>query len=738
MLLSFPLQDYRPTRNAAIADSINAEPAASSGRGRGRGDRSPSPTAGDSATDAGTSSPPLSIADVDDLLIDPLKAALSDRNLATTGDINSMRNRLRAFLAGGDGGRSRRGGQRGGRSSTDSTAPASRRRRSASGQPPSRGSTRSSRRSPGDDAPTSAVARTHRPSQPSRADRAARRSRSAGGEEADDASDADDAGVEHVGPFGSKVGIAPFDNLDEPNSRLHHSAKPTHKMYFCCVSECTQRSASGTTNFMCKRHFNRYIANGGRKGDIKVPPKQGSLLLYADRRCLLSGPAPHPLEESDGEDEDEDDVGPSGEDAIDFSYTDSKMTRGRQLEEKLDNYLNNKKKQHTNTCGRLRKGNSSESRIGGEGRRATAEEDLSPDVIQLWTANSTSSPANEMITETYPQGISGIGRGDLDSSSGRVEFSFVHRPVNGSKAWHDRDVKLVPIGFFGEGYLCRVLIGGVPHAMDVVIGVYPTAAKARVADGLFRATLIELLDEGWHALSVINQKVVSALDGKSLFVAHLFEHNYLLKSHLTFNASSLTCTLSVVNARHPQGLRVSRRQQKLARDIAAMKEPTEISGTPVCKQAFHFVPATTLGNEVYYRKETRPILGPLAAFSDPIILDFACLHDHFNAYLSITLPEKGSWKSWQSGDAGIDCYFHDQSGALMIELCEETNRIIVDRMGTSPSNAYIMNESVIIDGLLDELDTIARDEEIATEDRLLVLKEPGDAIDAAREGLAFL
>ena len=101
-------------------------------------------------------------------------------------------------------------------------------------------------------------------------------------------------------------------------------------------------------------------------------------------------------------------------------------------------------------------------------------------------------------------------------------------------------------------------------------------------------------------------------------------------------------------------------------------------------------------------------------------------------------PEKGSWQSWQAGDAGIDCYFHDQSGALMIELCEESNRIIVDRMGTSPSNAYIMNESVIIDGLLDELDTIANDDEIAMEDRLLVLKEPGDAIDAARESLAFL
>jgi hypothetical protein len=100
-------------------------------------------------------------------------------------------------------------------------------------------------------------------------------------------------------------------------------------------------------------------------------------------------------------------------------------------------------------------------------------------------------------------------------------------------------------------------------------------------------------------------------------------------------------------------------------------------------------------------------------------------------------PDKGSWQSWQSGDAGIDVYFHDQTGALLIELCEETNRIVVDRMGTSPSNAYMMQESVIIDGLLDELDAIANDEEIPLQDRLIVLKDPGDAIDAARESLAF-
>ena len=100
-------------------------------------------------------------------------------------------------------------------------------------------------------------------------------------------------------------------------------------------------------------------------------------------------------------------------------------------------------------------------------------------------------------------------------------------------------------------------------------------------------------------------------------------------------------------------------------------------------------------------------------------------------------PERGSWQAVQSGDSGIDVYYRDQTGALLIELCEETNRILVDRLGTEPSNAYLMQESVIIDGLLDELDTISQDDEIPVQDRLIILKEPGDAIDKVREGLAF-
>lgn len=142
---------------------------------------------------------------------------------------------------------------------------------------------------------------------------------------------------------------------------------------------------------------------------------------------------------------------------------------------------------------------------------------------------------------------------------------------------------------------------------------------------------------------------------------------------------------------------------------------------------------TTSGEEQQYLGNTRILTIPVESLKVGGLRLYMSL---FFMGMSNT-PDKGSWQSWQSGDAGIDVYFHDQTGALLIELCEETNRILVDRMGTSPSNAYMMQESVIIDGLLDELDTIANDEEIPLEDRLIVLKDPGDAIDAARESLAF-
>ena len=69
-----------------------------------RSDRRGGGTAAMATATSTTSSADLSIGDVDHLLIDRLKAALAERNLATYGDIHAMRNRLRRFIERQDGG----------------------------------------------------------------------------------------------------------------------------------------------------------------------------------------------------------------------------------------------------------------------------------------------------------------------------------------------------------------------------------------------------------------------------------------------------------------------------------------------------------------------------------------------------------------------------------------------------------------------------------------------------------
>eukprot|EP00566_Odontella_aurita_P022229 CAMPEP_0113533296 /NCGR_PEP_ID=MMETSP0015_2-20120614/4522_1 /TAXON_ID=2838 /ORGANISM="Odontella" /LENGTH=233 /DNA_ID=CAMNT_0000432325 /DNA_START=195 /DNA_END=896 /DNA_ORIENTATION=- /assembly_acc=CAM_ASM_000160 len=112
-------------------------------------------------------------------------------------------------------------------------------------------------------------------------------------------------------------------------------------------------------------------------------------------------------------------------------------------------------------------------------------------------------------------------------------------------------------------------------------------------------------------------------------------------------------------------------------------------------------------------------------------------------YLSLYLmgqqntPDKGSWRANQVGDSGIDVYYQDRTGALMIDLSEDSKCITIDRLGSSPSMQYLMQESAILGGLLDELDTIASDEEINEPNRLIQLAAPGNAIESARETLSF-
>jgi hypothetical protein len=75
-------------------------------------------------------------------------------------------------------------------------------------------------------------------------------------------------------------------------------------------------------------------------------------------------------------------------------------------------------------------------------------------------------------------------------------------------------------------------------------------------------------------------------------------------------------------------------------------------------------------------------------------------------------------------------YFIKDNSA-MFQITIDDDAIRVDRNG-KPSLQYLLQESVVLHGVLDELNTLCFDGEIAVENRLLQLKEPGDAIEKAR------
>jgi hypothetical protein len=102
-------------------------------------------------------------------------------------------------------------------------------------------------------------------------------------------------------------------------------------------------------------------------------------------------------------------------------------------------------------------------------------------------------------------------------------------------------------------------------------------------------------------------------------------------------------------------------------------------------------------------------------------------------------PEKGTWWADQplttADEHILDLRFHDRTAALTVTL--HPDQITIDRVGSTPSTAYMMQEGVIIQGVLDELHECAFDEAIEEENRLLVLPDPKDAIEKARDALAF-
>lgn len=99
-------------------------------------------------------------------------------------------------------------------------------------------------------------------------------------------------------------------------------------------------------------------------------------------------------------------------------------------------------------------------------------------------------------------------------------------------------------------------------------------------------------------------------------------------------------------------------------------------------------------------------------------------------------PEKGSWRIDQptTEEYAVDVYYHDRTAVLMIRLTED--QITVERMGSTPSTSYIMQEAVMVDGILDEFQRMVDEGDVKREDRLILLKDE-DAIVNARQALAF-
>lgn len=99
----------------------------------------------------------------------------------------------------------------------------------------------------------------------------------------------------------------------------------------------------------------------------------------------------------------------------------------------------------------------------------------------------------------------------------------------------------------------------------------------------------------------------------------------------------------------------------------------------------------------------------------------------------VGLQDKGTWRPNQTSDNVLDMHYKD--GTAMFKLILDDDAIRVDRYGVRPSLAYLLQESVVLHGILDELNALCADANIESGNRLLLLEEPGDAIERARATL---
>lgn len=99
-------------------------------------------------------------------------------------------------------------------------------------------------------------------------------------------------------------------------------------------------------------------------------------------------------------------------------------------------------------------------------------------------------------------------------------------------------------------------------------------------------------------------------------------------------------------------------------------------------------------------------------------------------------PAPKTWAANQPSteDYVVDFWYHDNSAVLSVTLTD--TKITISRVGSRPSTGYMIQESLVVQGLLDELETMANDPNVSKENRLLI-PETEQSIAMARDALAF-
>jgi hypothetical protein len=96
-------------------------------------------------------------------------------------------------------------------------------------------------------------------------------------------------------------------------------------------------------------------------------------------------------------------------------------------------------------------------------------------------------------------------------------------------------------------------------------------------------------------------------------------------------------------------------------------------------------------------------------------------------------PEKGTWFPKQNEEGGLDLYFKDGTGMCTVAMTEYC--VKAERYGSKPSLQYLLQESILLHSVLDELEKTAFEvDDIEQEKRLLTLRDP-DGIEEARKSL---